>query len=59
MRKNPGMSLTEYQSTRLLSPKVSSLEKYKAYIKSLGPILGLWLEVHRIGNVQRGKFEEP
>ena len=55
--KGATMSVAEYQSTRLLSPKVSSLEEYKTYIKSLGPILGPWLEVHRIGNVQRGKFE--
>jgi len=50
------MSVTDYQSNHLLSPKVSDLERYKGYIRSLGPNLGPWLAVHRIGNVQTGKF---
>jgi len=51
------MSVTAYQSKHLLSPKVFDLNRYKGYIRSLGPILGPWLAVHRIGNVQRGKFK--
>jgi len=51
------MSVTDYQSKHLLSPKVSDLNRYKCYIRSLDPILGPWLAVPRIGNVQRGKFK--
>jgi len=51
------MTVADYHSNHLLSPKVSDLERYEGYIRSLGIILGPWLAVHRIGNVQRGKFQ--
>jgi len=51
------MSVTDYHSNHLLLPKVSDLERRKGYIHSLGIILGPWLAAHRIGNVQRGKFQ--